>query len=362
MQSAKRFRSWGLCELLCSESIRLAPSDVAMSLQVAELAVLISSRLKEHQPAEELWLFQLRALAWAHLGNALRVQGELRSAEDAFARSDEWWETAASMGDVLGYEVRILDLTASLRRSQRRLPAALALLDHAIELSQDGDKAQLGRLLVNKAKTYEEMGNLERALDLLKEAELHNSEEEPRLRLCICHNYLWLLATAGRHEEAAQMLPEVARFSESLENPLDSVRLLWTRGRIAAGLGQTKEAICYLAEVREEFARRNISYDTALVNLELAALHAREGRTRKVKALAWETLPIFQAQDVPREAVAALAFFVQAAERETLTVEIADQLVDFLRQARYTPDLWFAEARPAEEGGKDEKESTGPAH
>ena len=122
-----------------------------------------------------------------------------------------------------------------------------------------------------------------------------------------------------------------------------------------------KSAIRYLEEVREEFSRRNVSYDTALVNLELAALHAREGRPKEVKALAWETLSIFQAQDVPREAVAALAFFVQAAERETLTAELADQLVAFLRLARYTPGLWFAEARSAEKGGEIEGEDAGPA-
>jgi tetratricopeptide (TPR) repeat protein len=363
VQTAKRFRSWGLCEFLCQESVRLATSDVAMAVHLAELAVLISSWLKEHQPAEELWLFQLRAFAWAHLGNARRVLGELPSAEDAFARSDEWWEAAASMGDVLKYEARMLDLMASLRTSQRRLPSALALLERALEVSEGGDKAQIGRLLIKKAKIYEEMGDLGKAVTLLQEAEpFVEPERDPRLELCLRHNLLDTLSKAGRFQDAAALLPEVARLSESLGNPLDAVRLLWSRGRIAAGLGQAAEAIRLLKEVREEFSRRNISYDTALVNLELAALHAREGRTPEVKALAWETLPIFQAQDVPREAVAALAFFVQAAERETLTAELADQLVAFLRQARYTPGLWFAAAKPAEKGGEDEGESAGPAH
>jgi tetratricopeptide (TPR) repeat protein len=362
VQASKKFRSWGLCELLCHESERLAASDVAMAVHVAELAVLGSSRLKEHQPAEELWLFQLRSYTWAHLGNARRVLGELRSAEEAFARSEEWWEAAASMGDVLGYEARILDLMASLRRSQRRLPSALALLERAIELSQKGDKAQIGRLLIKKAKTYEEMGDFERAITLLQEAETFaEPDRDPRLKLCLRHNLLDTLSKAGHFQDAASLIPEVTHLSESLGNPLDAVRLLWSRARIEAGLGQAAEAIRDLEKVREEFSRLNMSYDTALVNLELAALYAREGRTQEVKSLAWETLPIFQAQDVPREAVAALAFFVQAAERETLTAELADQLVAFLRQARYTPDLWFAEARQAEIGGEDGREDAGPA-
>ncbi|HEX3554466.1 MAG TPA: hypothetical protein VIA62_14680 [Thermoanaerobaculia bacterium] len=361
MRDVKRFRSWGLCEFLCHESVLLAACDATKAVQAAELAVLGSGRLKEHEPAEKLWLFQLRALAWGHLGNARRVLGELRSAEDAFAKSDEWWEAAASMGNVLGYEARLLDLKASLRRSQRRLPSALALLDQALQLSQEREDGQTGRLLVKKAKTFEEMGDLDRAIALLREAEPFIAGGEPRLELCLRHNHLWLLTTAGRHVEAEQMLPEVARLSESLGNELDAVRLTWARGRIAAGLGQVAEAIRFLEETRGEFSQRNISYDTALVTLELAALHAREGRTEEVKALAWEMLAIFQAQDVPREAVAALAFFVQAAERETLTAEMADRLVAFLRQARYTPDLWFSETQRAETGGEDEEGSAGGA-
>ncbi|MBW8877275.1 MAG: hypothetical protein JF614_20110 [Acidobacteria bacterium] len=150
MRDVKRFRSWGLCEFLCHESERLAACDATKAVQAAELAVLGSGRLKEHEPAEKLWLFQLRAYAWAHLSNARRVLGELRSAEDAFAKSDEWWGAAASMGNVLGYEARLLDLKASLRRSQRRLPSALALIDRALEIDQVGNSGQTGRLLIKK--------------------------------------------------------------------------------------------------------------------------------------------------------------------------------------------------------------------
>ncbi|HYX26815.1 MAG TPA: tetratricopeptide repeat protein [Thermoanaerobaculia bacterium] len=361
MRDVKRFRSWGLCEFLCDESERLAACDAAKAVQAAELAVLGSGRLKEHEPAEKLWLYQLRAYSWAHLGNARRVLGELRIAEDAFAKSDEWWEAAASMGNVLGYEARLLDLKASLRRDQRRLPLALDLLNRALQISQEREDEQTGRLLIKKAKTFEEMGDLDRAITLLREAEPLIAGGEPRLELCLRHNYLWLLTTAGRHIEAGQMLPGVARLSESLGNALDTVRLTWARGRIAAGLGNRTEALRLLEEVRGEFSQRNISYDTALVALELAALHARDGRMEEVKVLAWEMLPIFQAQDVPREAVAALAFFVQAAERETFTVELADRMVAFLRQARHTPDLWFSEAQRGDTGGEDEEGSAGVA-
>src|SRR5947209_7148806 len=237
MRDVKRFRSWGLCEFLCHESERLAACDATKAVQAAELAVLGSARLKEHEPAEKLWLFQLRAFAWGHLGNARRVLGELRSAEDAFAKSDEWWEAAASMGNVLGYEARLLDLKASLRRSQRRLPSALALIDRALEIDHVGNSGQTGRLLIKKAKIFEELGDIEQAITLLQEAEpFVEPERNHRLELCLRHNLMDLLSKAGRFQDDADLLPEVTRLSESLGNRLDAVRLKWTRGRIAAGL------------------------------------------------------------------------------------------------------------------------------
>ncbi|HEX4959849.1 MAG TPA: hypothetical protein VF173_03350 [Thermoanaerobaculia bacterium] len=361
MEKMNGFRSWGLCEYLCHESIRLAAGNAALAEHVADLAVHVSSLLGDHEPAEELWLFQLRAYALAHLGNARRVQGELRSAEEAFARSCEWWKAAESMGDVLGYEVRLLDLEASLRRDQRRLPSALALLRRALELTPLEEKEQICRLLIKQAKTYEEMGKLEKAMSVLRGAESPFSAGEPRLELCVRHNLMDLLSKVGRFQDAEALLPEVTRLSESLGNPLDAVRLLWSRGRIAAGLGQTAEAVRLLEEVRGEFLRRNISYDTALVTLELAALHAWEGHVPEVKALAWETLTILQAQDVPREAVAALGFFVQAAEKEAFTADLANRLIAFLREARHTPGLWFNETLQTDSGGDDEEGSTGVA-
>jgi hypothetical protein len=68
------------------------PSDANRAMERAELAVLVAERLRPGEPAEEEWLLGLRALAFAHLGNARRVLGELRGAEEAFARAAELWE------------------------------------------------------------------------------------------------------------------------------------------------------------------------------------------------------------------------------------------------------------------------------
>jgi len=48
-------------------------------------------------------------------------------------------------------------------------------------------------------------------------------------------------------------------------------------------------------------------------------------------------IPLFQAQDVHREAMAALVLFQEAARQDRLTVERAREVAAFLREARSKP-------------------------
>jgi hypothetical protein len=51
--------------------------------------------------------------------------------------------------------------------------------------------------------------------------------------------------------------------------------------------------------------------------------------------------PICQAHAIYREALAALALFRQAAERERVTEELAREVLSYLGRARYDPGLRF---------------------
>jgi len=125
----------------------------------------------------------------------------------------------------------------------------------------------------------------------------------------------------------------------------DLLRLRWAEGRVAAGVGETEEAIEIFQGLRQEFAARNIAYDAALVTLELTALYARTGAVAEVKDLSLEMAGIFQAQDVPREALAALLFFQKAAERERATAKLAREITVFLEKLRHDPGLRFERMR-----------------
>jgi tetratricopeptide (TPR) repeat protein len=347
VRTHRRFLTWGFCELLCEESLRLTSVDAAQAVERAEIAVLVSDLLKDDEPVTDRRLYQLRGYAWAHDGNARRVLGDLRSADESFAISEAWWEAGeAALGDCLGYEPVVLDLKASLRIAQRRFPEAFALLDRIYAIHEQRpehkDAHLAGRALVTKALALAEMNEPEQSIELLERAEgLVQMERDPRLVLCLRHNLLWDLTTVERHEEAESRLPGVAALCRELGNPLDLIRLRWAEGKIAAGLGRTEEAMQILSELRQDFLDRDMAYDSALVTLELTELYARSGRAAEVKELSLQMAGIFQSQDVPREALAALLFFQKAAQRERVTAELAREIATFLQQLRANPVLRF---------------------
>jgi tetratricopeptide (TPR) repeat protein len=352
----RRFVTWGLCELLCQESARLTAIGPSRAVEAAELAVLVADLLKEEAPADTRRLYQLRGYAWAHDGNARRVVGDLRNADESFSISDAWWEAGeAGLGDVLGYEPLILDFKASLRIAQRRFPEAFEMLDrmfaihtavHTEGYPEHLDRHLAGRALIKKALGLAEMGEPEQAIGLLRESEgLVDARRDPRLLLCLRHNLLWNLTSIEEYETANLLFPQVSALCRELGNPLDLVRLRWAEGRIATGLGRTESAIQLFQELRQEFAARGIAYDAALVTLELTALYARTGAMAEVKKLSLEMAGIFQAQDVPREALAALLFFQKAAERERATAKLAREITVFLEKLRHDPGLRFERLR-----------------
>jgi tetratricopeptide (TPR) repeat protein len=362
----RRFVNRPLCELLCRESARLTTIAPDRAVEAAELAVIVSDLVKEDRsdepsehPCDPRRLYQLRGYAWAHDGNARRVMGDLRNADESFSIAEAWWEAGvAGIGDALGYEPAILDHKASLRIAQRRFPEAFEMLDRLFAIHTtvptppvDGparhhDPHLAGRSLIKKALGLAEMGESEQSTELLQAAEaMVDTGRDPRLFLCLRHNLLCNLTNLEAFEEAAAILPDVDALCRELGNPLDLVRLRWAEGRIAAGLGRTEDAIGLFQAMRQEFARRGLAYDAALVTLDLTALHARAGALAEVKKLSLEMAGVFQAQDVPREALAALLFFRKAAERERATVQLTREIASFLEKLRCDPALRFELSR-----------------
>jgi len=329
-------QTWALCRLLLRKSLEATFHRPDLAVQLAFLAVKIAVHLGEAYHRD--WVMDLRALAFAYLGNARRVVGELQSAADAFHEAHAHLRRSGSGNPRV--EAEILDLEASLLREERRLDAALELLERVIaaytgEDPEIRDLHLAGRALVNKATTLEQMGDVEQAIAVLREAApLVVEERDPRLALCLRQNLVCFLSATGKSEEAATLLPEVKELALRLGNDLDLVRLRWAEARVAFGSGKRGPAEQAFQEVQREFLERDMGYDAALVSLDLAILYAQEGCIPELKQLALDILPVFSSREVHREAMAALLLFQHACEEERLTVELARQLASLLARER----------------------------
>lgn len=331
-----RFRSPFLVRLMIEESRQHLPGDAAEALHLADLARTIVRRNPSMPGA-----FDLLALATAEKGNACRALDDVAQAEESFGHV----RLLVTEHDVTEPAVlaRVAELEASLCKDQRRFPEAENLLAQAlVHYRISGDDQGLARILLNLADTHFLAGHFDQAIDQARSTlEIIHPEDDRRLYLCARHNLAFYLTEIGSYEEAAAVLAEEEDHYNEFPDAWTRLRLVWIFARIAAGTGNPIDAETGFIAARDGFVAEENGYDAAMVTMELVLLYLRQSRTADVKRAAEEMYPIFHAQDVHREALAALVLFQDAARREELTARKVRETAAYLREARGNPGLRF---------------------
>jgi tetratricopeptide (TPR) repeat protein len=348
LRNQPRYHTWGVFELLLDQSREESFHDPTTAEHLAGLALIQVDYLDpEHYGLPRIE--DMRARAWSYVANARRIRSNLQDSEEGFRNA--WRHLRQGTGDPLERAL-LLDLQASLRRAQRRFPEAVSLLRRAVQIFEEmGERHRAGRSLVNLATVHEQAGTPERAISLLYAAiRKIDPEQEPRLVLCARHNLITNLADAGRFLEAHHLFHATQPLYRQFPDAATQNRRKWVQGKIARGIGRLQEAEeCFLA-ARDGFLTDRVAYDVALVSLELATLHAERGRAAEVKRLAQELAPVFWAHQIPRETLAAVTCFLQAAESEEVDQALVARVAAYLRRAQNDPELKFEE-EPGGAGG-----------
>jgi tetratricopeptide (TPR) repeat protein len=336
------FQTLAVCELLIEKSFEERFRHVPLSIELAELGLLLSGQLDADRYGRSV-IKDLQARAWAYLGNARRMALDLAGAEEALANAERLAEGGSA--DPLE-EARILDLRASLLADQGRFEQAAELLDLVIDIYDNLREAhRKGRAMISKGVFLGYGGWPEEAIRTIRRGlGLLDWDAEPRLVLMARHNLAWFLNDCGRSEDALQQLQRFRHTYSQFGDPWTELRLVWLSGRIAAGLGLSSEAEESLSEVRRRLLAGGRGYDAALVTMDLANLYLQDGRSGEVKRLAAEMVTFFVSNDIHRHAQAALAVFQQAAELDRITPRLVREIAAYLRRARRNPELRFEEA------------------
>lgn len=315
-RSRTRFRTVGLAHLLLDEVRGSLPDRPARALHLARAAHWVAFWLDRDDPSLRLLGGAFAARALAHQGNALRALDRLPEADRAFEEARATLRAARTVEPELVAEVDALE--GSLRRAQRRFAESERLLRRAAaQYAAAEDAFGLARTLLTLGSLCFHAGRPEEALAHAEAVHRTMPADAPaRLRLCAEHNRIDYLCDLGHFDVAAELLTEARPLYVEMEDPWTRCRLAWVEGKIAHGLGQPERARERLEAAREGFRSADAAYDTALVSLELAQLHLEAGRPEAARGLAEETVALFRALDIPREASVALAQLRRAVEAE----------------------------------------------
>ena len=323
------FHTWRLCLFLCAATVRLLPDRSKTARQVGRLAVVVA------RCCALPWVERLVAYALAHLANTYRVLGRHRKAELLFGKANRLWSLpggAAADPGVLD-PGRILHMEAALRKDQRKPSQALALLEQAFELGRDR-----GRVLIHRALVLGLMGSYEEAIRTLQHADTLLEDRKPRDAFNHSMNMGVNLCHLNRFDEAAEFSDAALEIAKSR---IDILRGRWLRARVLAGQGDRLTAVNSYRNLVEEFDQCGMTYDLALVTLELAALLLALGNTYECRFITLGLPSYFEAKRIYPEALAALKLFYDSVLQETATEALARQVAAFLYLAEGNRNLRF---------------------
>lgn len=301
----RRFAHPELIQQLVDGSRAARYQDPDKILHLAHLACLAAEACSVEEAGSPERLADLRAQGWRQYGNSLRVSGRIREAEAAFNRAQRCCEEGT--GDP-PLRARLFAQMVSLRIFQRRFDEAIRFADEAARIYRELDQTNsLASVMVQRAVASLYSGDAEEAVRTLNRAiPLIEPQGDPHLLLAACHNLVRCYIDLDRPEQALSLYFDAQDLYHEFRDPLILLRASWQEGQLLRDLGHTQAAEAALLQAREGFGQRELLYEVAQVSLDLAAVYVRQGDAAKLEQTVAETVPIFRALGVDREALASL--------------------------------------------------------
>jgi tetratricopeptide (TPR) repeat protein len=270
IRNHSKFQTWGLLELILEQGHGQTFKNPAAVEDMGNLALLLSDHLSPSLYGLER-IEDLRARAWAYIGNSLRIRVNLEGAERAFEKA--FAHLRQGTGEVLE-RASILNFKASLKKDQHQFAASLRLLQRAVQVfGEAGDEHQVGRSLVSMAVIHYIQGEPDAATRLTQKALLMlDFKQEPRAMLCAQHNLIVDLTATGRLMDAQGALAKARPVYHLFPEPWAQSRLHYAQGQIYRCLGLYHEAKTQLRDAYDAFLAANLPDDAASVHREILAL------------------------------------------------------------------------------------------
>lgn len=325
MTGKGRFGSPPFVRLLIQQSHAARYRNADQMLHLADLARLAAEICSPEQAGNALRLSDLQTRAWGQYGNALRVCGKPREAEEAFVTAQALRQMGT--GDP-ALRAWLFGRITPLYVVRERYEDAIELSEQAAQIYHElGEDHLLAGTLVQKAIACIYSGETAVAIRTLNQAiPLIDHDEDPHLLLAACHNLIRCYIDLGRPDQALQLYSETRDLYHELDDALILLRALWQEGQLLRDLGHLRAAETALLRSRKGFVESNLIYEVALVSLDLASVYVKLGLVEDLKETVATTLPVFRALRVEQKTMASLLQLQHVADQECQALDLIRSL------------------------------------
>jgi tetratricopeptide (TPR) repeat protein len=315
VESSPRYRNWGLYVRLLEASRLYMRTEPAEAVDIVRLAIVVAEHLDPAVVGEKR-IADLRAAAWAALGNVKRLASDFEGSRRAF--NEAWRIFEEGTGEPVE-AAHILSLESGYMVDMGEFEMAEAALEKALELYQRaGDTHQQGRTLLKMGDAIGYINPERGLLHIRRGLTLIDPGKEPRLDLCAQHDLAWYLNDSGQAEEALGVLDRARPLYKQFPDEWTQLRLHWLEGRIARNLGDLEEAEDIYKQLWEELQARSLHHELVLLSIDLAELLVFKGESKRAAELVEQCYPILKSWGLSSYILAAWLVFRDSLAQQQL--------------------------------------------
>lgn len=336
VQSETRFHTFGFYERLLEASRWVSRTDPAEAVDIVRLAVVVAERIDPNLIGEAR-VNDLKAHAWAVLGNAKRVADDFEGARRAF--NEAWRILENGTGDPMD-SAQLVSYEASYMKAIGEFELAESSLEEALEIYRKmGDVHSQGRVLFQMGDVIGHVHPERGIAHIRKALALIDATRDPRLELCALHDLALYLTEGGQPEEGLAVLERARPRYRQFRDDLTQLRLHWLEGKIAYELGEYREAERIFSQLWDRFSALNLNQEVVLVTIDLAQVLTKNGEPARAAELAAECYSVMKGWGLHKDALAAWIVFRDALSHGRVMGDLFERIGDYYRRH------WFMPAR-----------------
>lgn len=324
-----RLHIWGLYNLLLNEGRKVIRQDRSAAVGLYYLAWMIAQKLSPEVYGDNR-VRDFQGIAATELGNAKRLYGDLRGAEEDLARAVELLDLGT--GDLLD-RAYLLGIRATLKSELGYFEDASVLFREAVSCAhQMGDLHLEGTYLIAWASSVGWI-NPERGLELAERGEARlKPGADPHLEIGARHLKVFRLSELGRTAEARKLLEEHRHLYENFPDPVTQGRLLRLEGHLACNEGNLEESERKFRDLVALYEQHDFDFDLALAGVELSQVLSLRGKVAEAGAILRGLYPFLESRKLHNDILGSWLALQEAVQRDAVQSQMFRDLAMTLRR------------------------------